>query len=120
LLLTVHQAKLTIALEAPEPDSGRRRGILSGVLDPDELSSALWRFQTFYFPEVCNDAACAEIARSVDIARDLPARPSRTEAGDPGRGCAVVSFGMGFTFRPVILGGVAAPEEPPPDPCAPS
>jgi hypothetical protein len=109
--LTIHRPLVSAEMSADHDTV--TRGIISGILDTDELSGELANAIAAIEPSFCNGAAIDGIINQVRQASDIMA--DGTQAA--GQECTGISIGLGFTATSVSVGDFALVEPPPPDPC---
>jgi hypothetical protein len=111
LVIRVHRPIVTFVYGS----SGATDGVIAGVLDTDEVSSAARDFAAQTYVSDCGsgwDAYAAAIAGAQDITSD------GTNA--PGVPCDAISLGIGFTAKRIASPAqVGADPAPVPNPCAP-
>ncbi|NUP06007.1 MAG: hypothetical protein HOW73_08110 [Polyangiaceae bacterium] len=99
--LTLHHAMiwapLTSEHDATEPGA---IGQISGVLDTEELVTAVSRYIHTWSPEDCVNFP--NVATAIRQASDIMVDGTQ----DPGETCNGISIGLGFTVKRALLGGV--------------
>lgn len=121
LTLKVQSAPLTLTLyhatiRAPittDPLATTDIGMLSGVLDTEEFVSAFKRFRRESAPTECGTPELANRVLKIRQASDIMLDGSQ----DPNEVCNGISVGLGFTAKPILLGGVGPASPPPVIPC---
>jgi len=113
LKMNVEQAVITMDL-APDRAEGATGGIIAGVLDTEIFVEQVHQMAGSLNQDLCLPAAYAGIAKMIRQASDIMKDASQ----DPTQTCDGISIGLGFDVKQVVLGGVAPPPDPGPDPCA--
>jgi hypothetical protein len=85
------------------------------VLDTEELVAAMKAVAGSFDISLCSGPTFDSIAQQIRAASDIMSDGTN---GDPNLVCNGISIGLGFDAKPALLGAVAAPVTPPPDPCA--
>jgi hypothetical protein len=111
-VLKIHRPLVTIEL-APDHQSSTR-GVISGVLDVEELIVDIEKTAGQLSPDLCQGSTIESIANQLRQAADI----MKDGTQNPALECDGISIGIGFEARAVQLGPVASPEPPAPDPCA--
>lgn len=109
--LRLHHA--TVTMKIAEDRTKATDGVISGVLDLDELSEDLKRWAGAFDTALCSgpalDSILSQYAQAADIMADGSQNPSAT--------CTGISIGLGFEAQRVRFGPTAPPAEPKPHPC---
>ena len=112
LAMTIHNAILSMDLAADSASA--THGIVAGVLDTQELVTALRTLVGKISPSLCAgptlDSILAQLTQASDIMKD--------GTQDPSRPCNGISIGIGFTASEAKLGAVLPPAQKGTDPCA--
>lgn len=102
--ITIHRAKVVAQLanthDATQPQTF---GYISGILDTEEFVVAVSRYIRAWMPAYCS-VGFPEYALWVRQASDILIDGTQ----DPEQVCNGISIGIGFTAKPVLLGGVGA------------
>jgi len=112
LNLDIKVARLQMTLD-PE-GKGASGGQLGGVLETEQFIVEVKKLAGSIGPVFCSgpiiDGIIMQIRQASDIMKDGTQNPSAT--------CDGISIGLGFSARPIQLGGIAPAVKPGPDPCA--
>jgi hypothetical protein len=108
--LVIHQAKVTVVLSGDHKTG--KLGIISGVLDREELIQMFKTVAGSFSKDLCNSTTFDSIAEQFRQASDI----MKDGKQDPDKECDGISIGIGFTLRAAGKGDVV---KPPPklDPC---
>lgn len=98
-------------------DSSRKtaKGMISGVLAVDDFLASFRKVAGLIDASPCSGPTIDSITAQFESGADIMVDGSQ----DPNQQCNGISIGLGFEAALVQLGGVAAPEVLPADPCAP-
>jgi hypothetical protein len=112
LELTIHRAVVSANLSSDRQSAGG--GIISGILDTEELIAEFRKFAGTLSPALCEGTSFESIANQWRQSSDILIDGTQ----DPNAVCDGISIGLGFEAVRVQLGAIAAPSPPPADPCA--
>jgi hypothetical protein len=115
LSLSIHNAILTMNISGSGSSVSGTNGTLAGILDTEQLIFELKKIIGGFDPSLCNSGTFDSIAMQIRQASDIMTDGTN---GNPNVTCNAISIGLGFDASAVVLGGVAPPEPPQPDPCA--
>lgn len=115
LVVPVTAVRFSMKLSGSGPTASGSSGIISGVIPTEAFIAALQKVAGAFDPTLCQGATFDSIAQQVRAASDIMSDGSN---GDPTSQCNAISVGLAFDARAVMLGPVAPPQAPPPDPCA--
>ena len=110
-LLTIHHAVITMRL-APDR-AAVSEGVISGIVDPEDLIAELHRNGGSISSSLCDDAVHQSLSNQLRQAADILIDGSQ----DPAQVCNGISIGLGFEAVGVVLGDSAPPQSRPSDPC---
>jgi hypothetical protein len=103
LVLRVHRPIVT--LELSEAHDGSPRGVLAGVLDVDETTTALRDWLGRSSHSLCEGGALEGLLRQVEDSADI----MKDGTQDPSASCDGISFGVGFQATAVEVTEVGPP-----------
>jgi hypothetical protein len=115
LPLTIQKAVVTMQISGVGSTATGQNGVIAGILDTEELILEFKKIAGGFDPSLCSSNTFESIAMQIRQASDIMKDGSN---GDPSKTCDAISIGLGFSAQAVVLGGVAPPNPPPPDPCA--
>ena len=115
LTLKIHQAVLSVELTGTGPAASGANGVIAGVLKPAEFINDLRNVIGAVEPTLCGAGSFDSIALQIEQASDIMLDGTN---GDPNVTCDAISIGLGFSASAAMIGSVAPPAPPPPDPCA--
>ncbi len=113
LLLRIRVARVTMSISGTGSTAQGASGIISGVLNTQELVDELKKVAGSFDPGLCDGPTFDSIAQQIKAASDILSDGTQ----DPTKPCDGISIGLGFTAKAVQLGSVATPVPPAPDPC---
>lgn len=92
-------------------------GQIGGVMNTEEFVQEIAKMAQAFDPSFCdpNSPTLQSILNQIRQASDIMADGTQ----DPTKECDGISIGLGFTMKRTLLGAVAPPQPPPPDPCGP-
>jgi len=109
--LHVHHAVVSFQLDAAHKHAAQ--GILSGVLNTEELTTEMKKIAGSFDPSLCSGATIDSIIAQITQASDILSDGSQ----DPTKDCDGITIGLGMDLEIVKIGTIADPEPPPTDPC---
>lgn len=111
--LDIQNAYVTVDLAAG--NASGTNGTIAGVLDTEQLVSQISKVAAAFDTSFCdpNSPTLVSILNQLRQASDI----LKDGTQDPAKECDGISIGLGFNTKPVKLGPVAKPGDPPPDPC---
>jgi hypothetical protein len=112
LTLAITQAIISMDLAADHGSADQ--GIIAGVIPVEPLIAELQKIAGSFDEGLCSGTTFESLADQIRQASDVMANGTQ----DPNATCDAISIGLGFNVKPVLLGVVAAPADPQPDPCA--
>jgi hypothetical protein len=113
--LVIHEALVTAELSVSGTSLVAKNGIIAGVIDTEELVDALTKTLAKLDPTMCQGAMLESMAEQLRAASDIMKDGTN---GDPSQSCDGISVGIGFEAITAMIGPVAEPVPPSPNPCA--
>ncbi len=116
IALDINSAVITVDLDADR--QGGTNGTIAGVLETESLITEISKVAAAFDESFCdpNSPTLQSILNQLRQASDIMKDGSQNPAVE----CDGISIGLGFNAEKVMLGMVAPPGDPPPDPCAPA
>jgi hypothetical protein len=111
LTLNIKQAVITMDMAGDHKSA--TGGVISGVLDTQELVDTIQSVVGRVEPSLCGSQTVESIIPTIVGASDIMSDGSQSDSST----CNGISVGIGFDAKVVQLGDVTAPSEPSPDPC---
>jgi hypothetical protein len=114
--LSVRISRVLITMKVQGPGAAVHEGMIAGVIETEAFANEFRKFAGYFTSgQLCPGNQTLESAMpAIYQASDIMADGTN---GDPNRECNAISVGLAFDATPVQLGGIAAPNDPPPDPC---
>lgn len=111
--LNLQITQAIISMDVASDRTGAEGGVIAGVIPVEPLISELQKIAGSFDEGLCSGTTFESLADQIRQASDIMADGSQ----DPNATCDAISIGLGFNAKPVLLGTVAEPAEPQPDPC---
>lgn len=114
LVVPLTGVRFSMKLSGAGPTASATSGIISGLIPTETFIAELKKVAGAFDQSLCSGATFDSIAQQIRAASDIMSDGSN---GDPSKQCDAISVGLAFDARAVMLGPVAPPLTPPPDPC---